>query len=269
MAGRGFGKTRAGAEWVLELARGEPEARIALVGASAAEGRAVMVEGSSGLLALARPREVEAWVPSRGALRFANGAAASLYSGAHPEGLRGSEHHHAWCDELAKRARPEAAWANLRLGERPRALVTTTPRRSVALRAILAVPDTAVTRGAEQRQLAPRRGLGGGDGGGGGRGVRVGAAGAGGRAGGGPRRRAVAAGADREGAGGAGRGGGGAELRPRGGRGGPAGGAGRRRHGVGAGQLERGGRLAGGLGAGGGGGGRGGRGGREGRPGGR
>ena len=151
MAGRGFGKTRAGAEWVSALARAEPRARIALVGASAEDAARVMVEGVSGLLAVARTGEAPLWLRGEGQLVFRSGAKAFVYSGAHPEGLRGPEHHFAWCDELAKWARPGAAWDNLRLGLRlgaaPRALVTTTPRPVAALRAILAHPGTAVTRG--------------------------------------------------------------------------------------------------------------------------
>ena len=151
MAGRGFGKTRAGAEWVSALARAEPKARIALVGASAEDAARVMVEGVSGLLAVARLGEAPVWLRGEGQLVFASGARAFVYSGANPDGLRGPEHHYAWCDELAKWARPDAAWDNLRmglrLGARPRALVTTTPRPVAALRAILAHPGTAVTRG--------------------------------------------------------------------------------------------------------------------------
>jgi phage terminase large subunit-like protein len=153
LAGRGFGKTKAGAEWVSAFARGHPDASIALVAATAEEARNVMVEGRSGLLAAARFEEREAmvWEPSRRRLVFASGARAFLYSAANPEGLRGPEHHIAWCDELAKWRSAETAWRNLRLGlrlgERPRALVTTTPRGVAALKAILAEPRTATSGG--------------------------------------------------------------------------------------------------------------------------
>jgi phage terminase large subunit-like protein len=156
LAGRGFGKTRAGAEWVAEFARANPGAAIALVGATFDEARAVMVEGRSGLLALARTSEREAmlWEPSRRRLRFASGAEAFVYSAANPESLRGPEHHIAWCDELAKWTRGEAAWDNLRLGLRlgtkPRALVTTTPRPVRALKRVLALPGTELTGGASR-----------------------------------------------------------------------------------------------------------------------
>ena len=94
MAGRGFGKTRAGAEWVRSVAEDDPAARIALVAASLGEARSVMVEGESGLLAIApralRPR----FEPSRRLLRWPNGAQAMLYSAGEPESLRGPQHSH-------------------------------------------------------------------------------------------------------------------------------------------------------------------------------
>jgi phage terminase large subunit-like protein len=154
LAGRGFGKTRAGAEWVSAFARAHPEAAIALVGATPDEARAVMVEGRSGLLAVARAEERNAvrWEPSRRRLIFASGAEAFLYSAANPESLRGPEHHLAWCDELAKWRRGQTAWDNLRLGlrlgEKPRALVTTTPKVVPVLKRILALDGTVLTGGA-------------------------------------------------------------------------------------------------------------------------
>jgi phage terminase large subunit-like protein len=161
MAGRGFGKTRAGAEWVLDGVRGSArpqgeagggERRIALVAATVDEVRRVMVEGPSGILACARPDEILDWVPSRGELMFRSGAVATLFSGANPESLRGPQHHLAWCDELAKWRHPGATWdmlqLGLRCGERPRALVTTTPRGGCeALKRILTAEDTVLTGG--------------------------------------------------------------------------------------------------------------------------
>jgi phage terminase large subunit-like protein len=154
LAGRGFGKTRAGAEYVSAFARANPAASVALVGANPAEARAVMVEGRSGLLAVAGAEERAAmrWEPSRRRLVFASGAEAFLYSAADPESLRGPEHHLAWCDELAKWRRAKAAWDNLqlglRLGERPRAVVTTTPRAVPAMAAVLGMEGVVMTGGA-------------------------------------------------------------------------------------------------------------------------
>ena len=150
-AGRGFGKTRAGSEWVSEVARSNGDARIALVAATQADGQRVMIEGPSGLLAVAHHGEEPRWVKGKRELRFSSGAVATLYSAEAGEELRGPEHHFAWCDELAKWRRGEAAWDNLmlgmRLGERPRVVVTTTPRVNAAMQRVLAAPGLAETLG--------------------------------------------------------------------------------------------------------------------------
>ena len=150
-AGRGFGKTRAGAEWVNGVARRVPEARIALVGATADEARRVMVEGPSGVLATARLDMRPAWAASKGEVRWPGGAIATVYSADSPEGLRGPEHHAAWCDELAKWRRGEAAWDNLmmtmRLGKQPQVMVTTTPRSTALMRRVMALPGLHQTTG--------------------------------------------------------------------------------------------------------------------------
>lgn len=151
-AGRGFGKTRAGAEWVSECARERAGARIALISRTADDVRRVMIEGPSGLLAVARPSESLRWSCSTGTLHFSSGAVAHVYSAEAPENLRGPEHDFAWCDELGKWGeRGEASWDNLvmglRRGERPRVLVTTTPRPTRLMRKLLALPDLVETRG--------------------------------------------------------------------------------------------------------------------------
>ena len=158
MAGRGFGKTRAGAEWVHDLAMGEPR-RIALVGASIDEARAVMVEGVSGLLSVARRQRVTLnWEPSLKRLTWPRGTVAELYSGDHADGLRGPEHHYAWCDELAKWREADGAWMNLRMGlrkgPRPRALVTTTPKLIPLLGLISKDKNSVVTGGRTKDNLS-------------------------------------------------------------------------------------------------------------------
>lgn len=95
MAGRGFGKTRSGAEWVRMIADSHPEARIALVSSSLSEARAVMVEGESGLLAICRPDHRPRYEPSLHRVSFASGAQAQPFSAAEPETLRGPQHSHA------------------------------------------------------------------------------------------------------------------------------------------------------------------------------
>jgi phage terminase large subunit-like protein len=152
MAGRGFGKTRAGAEWVLEMAE-TPALRIALVGPTEDETRAVMIEGASGILACAGA-DAPTWEPSLGRLSWANGSRAFVYSAANPESLRGPEHDFAWCDEIGKWPRGETVWDNmmfgLRRGDRPRVLATTTPRPAPLLRALTGPGGAAQTRGRTQ-----------------------------------------------------------------------------------------------------------------------
>lgn len=159
VAGRGFGKTRAGSEWVWARAREDGSARIALVAATIDEVERVMVLGESGLMASARAHEEVRWRAAKGIFHFPSGAEAHAFSAERPEKLRGPQHHHAWCDELGKwpagaragESKAEAAWNNLmlglRLGERPRAIVTTTPRPMPLLKRILDLPRSAVTRG--------------------------------------------------------------------------------------------------------------------------
>ena len=150
-AGRGFGKTRLGAEWVLGQARDHPQARIALVGATLDEARRVMVTGESGILACAPPDEKHRWWASLNELHFASGAVATLFSGANGESFRGPQHHFAWADELGKWKDADGAWDNLqlglRLGDIPRTVVTTTPGHEELLKRIIAQPGTVVTHG--------------------------------------------------------------------------------------------------------------------------
>ena len=149
MAGRGAGKTRAGSEWVHQQVR-DGARRIALVGATAADCRDVMVEGESGLLATASPMDMPLYEPSRRRLTWQSGAIATTYSAEEPDRLRGPQHDAAWCDELAA-WRYGAAWPmlllGLRLGGKPRALVTTTPRPTKLVKELIAQPTTVVTRG--------------------------------------------------------------------------------------------------------------------------
>lgn len=155
LAGRGFGKTRAGAEWVRARAQAEPTARIALVGATLGEARSVMVEGDSGLLAIAPRGMRPQFEPSRRLLTWPNGAQATLYSAGEPDSLRGPQQSHAWCDEIAKwdtaGGKADAAWDNLqlglRLGEQPQVVATTTPRAVPLVKRLLEDDAAQVTRG--------------------------------------------------------------------------------------------------------------------------
>jgi phage terminase large subunit-like protein len=150
LAGRGFGKTRTGAEWILEKARAAGS-RFALVGASLESARAVMVEGESGLLALAPAEAGLRYHPSLHKLSWENGSTARLYSGGEPDGLRGGQFHHGWGDEFAHWPRADETLTNLRLstrlGVRPQLLLTTTPLPLDWLRRLLVEPGVVVTRG--------------------------------------------------------------------------------------------------------------------------
>jgi phage terminase large subunit-like protein len=151
VAGRGHGKTRAGAEWAWARARETPGARIALVAASREEVARVMVEGESGLLACARRGERPRWISSRGLFLFPSGAQGFAYGAAKPGTLRGPQHHFAWCDELVKWNRGDEAWDNLmlglRLGTKPRTIVTTTPLSVPLLKRIVAQERCQTTGG--------------------------------------------------------------------------------------------------------------------------
>jgi phage terminase large subunit-like protein len=153
LAGRGFGKTHAGAEFVHSMA-GQGGKRIALVAPTLDVARAVMVEGESGLLARVPPGAALTWQPHAKRLVWNNGSEARLFSGAEPDGLRGGQFDLAWGDEFAHWARGEEAVMNLRmatrLGGAPRILLTTTPLPLGWLKALIAEPGVVLTRGATQ-----------------------------------------------------------------------------------------------------------------------
>ena len=150
LAGRGWGKTRVGAEQVISWAR-TPKQRLALVAETAADVRDVVVEGESGILVCSPPGFQPRYEPSKRRLTWPNGTIATTYSGDAPEQLRGPQHHHAWCDEVAKWRYAQEAWDNLelglRLGDHPQVVATTTPRPIPLLRQLLADTGTVVTRG--------------------------------------------------------------------------------------------------------------------------
>lgn len=159
LAGRGFGKTRTGAEWVREQVKAGAK-RVGLIAPTASDARDVMVEGESGLLSvcwagdkthngesLGRP----SYEPSKRRLTWANGTIATLFSAEEPERLRGPQHEVLWCDELASwkylRDTWDMAMFGLRLGDRPRTCITTTPKPLPLVKEIVKDPRTVVTRG--------------------------------------------------------------------------------------------------------------------------
>jgi len=158
LAGRGWGKTRTGSEWVRDLAHKHPGCRIALVAETAADARDVIIKGDSGLLSVDPTLSEDSWSPTNRCLTWPNGSKAWTYNATEPDQLRGPQHHFAWVDELAKFRYGEALWDQvvfgLRLGDSPRALVTTTPQPKKVIKALAASPHTRITRGATKDNLA-------------------------------------------------------------------------------------------------------------------
>lgn len=157
LAGRGFGKTRTGAETVRDwmcgttpLGRGT-YGRVALIAETAADARDVLMEGESGLLA-AHPKEFRPlYEPSKRRVTWPNGAVGHIYNATEPDQLRGPQHDCFWADELAKWAKARETWDQLqfglRLGTNPRGVVTTTPRPIEVLLEIMNDESTVVTKG--------------------------------------------------------------------------------------------------------------------------
>ncbi|TVR10457.1 MAG: ATP-binding protein [Salinarimonadaceae bacterium] len=160
LGGRGAGKTRTGAEWVRGMALGAPwltrapVGKFALIGETFADVRDVMIDGPSGLLAIHPRGERPIWTATRRRLEWPNGAVALAFSADDPESLRGPQFEAAWADELGKWRYADAAWDQLqfglRLGARPREVVTTTPRAIPLLRRLLADPSIALSRASTQ-----------------------------------------------------------------------------------------------------------------------
>ena len=151
LAGRGWGKTRCGAEFVRYHVENGLAGRIALIAEDAGDARDVMIEGESGILAISHPKMKPLFVPSKRRLEWPNGAIATIYSDNDPETLRGPQHDLAWVDELAKFRNIESMWSNLmfglRLGQKPRVCVTTTPKPVPMIRKLADDPRVLVTTG--------------------------------------------------------------------------------------------------------------------------
>lgn len=147
-AGRGWGKTRTGAEAVRQWVRTSQYVNIIAPTASAA--RDVMVEGESGILRICSKWERPRYEPSKARLSWPNGATSLIFTADEPDRLRGPQSEKAWCDELAAWRYPEA-WDQvkfgLRLGSNPQAVITTTPRPTQVVREIMADPKTHLTNG--------------------------------------------------------------------------------------------------------------------------
>ncbi len=165
LAGRGFGKTRTGAEWVRQYAYDNPGCLIALIARTAADVRTTMLEGPSGLLSISPPWFTPHHEPSKCKLVWPNGSTALHFSAEEPKGLRGPQFHAAWCDEIAAWSAHDAedekgafvkgvphAWTQLQFGmrlpgSRPRIVATTTPRPVKLIKDLIVDPGTVTTRG--------------------------------------------------------------------------------------------------------------------------
>src|SRR5262249_29795122 len=161
LAGRGWGKTRSGAEWVRNLVETGQARRVAVVAPTAADARNVMVEGKSGVLAICAHWFRPQYEPSKQRLTWPNRAIATLFSAAEPNRIRGPQHDAAWCDEIACWRFPDAfdmLLLGLRLGSNPRVCVTTTPRANALVKRLVEAPTTIRTGGTtyeNRANLAP------------------------------------------------------------------------------------------------------------------
>lgn len=150
LAGRGFGKTRAGAEAVRRVVEKGEAKRIALVAETPADARDIMIEGESGLLNIFPDSQKPVYKPSKRKVVFYNGAVAHIYSAYKPDQLRGVQHHFAWCDELASWKYIETfdnLMMGLRLGDNPRNVITTTPRPIPIIKKLIKEDDTVISKG--------------------------------------------------------------------------------------------------------------------------
>lgn len=157
LAGRGFGKTRTGAETIIKWVKEKTCKRLALVAEDSADARDVMVEGESGILACSTNDFMPKYEPSKRRLTWPNGAVATLFSAEDYDSLRGPQFDGAWCDELCKWRYAQEAWDNLqfglRLGDHPKQIVTTTPRPIKLLKDIILRSDTEITKGNTRENL--------------------------------------------------------------------------------------------------------------------
>lgn len=156
LAGRGWGKTRTGAEWAIRKAR--VQERGALIGPTAADTRDVLVQGESGILACAPATFRPVYEPSKRRLTYPNGAIQMCYSADEPNRLRGPQHHYGWFDEMAAWRYIQESWdmaqLGMRLGDHPQIFVTTTPRPLKLIKQLLKDERTAISRGSTYDNLA-------------------------------------------------------------------------------------------------------------------
>ena len=159
LAGRGFGKTRTGAEWVRQAVK--TSQYVNLIGATADDARDIMIDGESGILAICPYDERPEYKKSERKLIWPNGATSLIFTADEPERLRGKQHGKLWADEVAAWRYPESwtqAKLGLRLGDKPQACLTTTPKPTALIKEIVNDKATHVTKGTtydNKANLAP------------------------------------------------------------------------------------------------------------------
>lgn len=157
-AGRGWGKTRTLGQWVVDKVESGEYKYVSLVGAAADEVRSIMIEGESGILACSPPWFFPYYEPSKKKLTWPNGAVATIYYGSEPDKSRGAQSDLVWMDEIAKWKYPEDTFDNilfgLRLGNNPLCGVSSTPKPTKFIKALLNRDDVIITRGASYDNFA-------------------------------------------------------------------------------------------------------------------
>jgi phage terminase large subunit-like protein len=162
LAGRGFGKTRTGAETVRHWVNRGREQYVNLIGATADDARDIMIDGESGILAVCPRDERPIYKKSERKLIWPNGAESLIFTADEPERLRGKQHSKLWADELAAWRYPESwdqAMFGLRLGLLPQAVITTTPKPTKLVKELAADPDTTMTTGSTKARVSDVKNL--------------------------------------------------------------------------------------------------------------
>jgi len=153
LSGRGWGKTRTGAEWIVWEAIRQPKTRWAVIAKTHADIRDTCFEGESGIISVLKRYGIysdKSYNRSNYSYLLPNGSRIKGFSAEEPDRLRGPQHHGGWCDELAAWDKPDAYDQykfGLRLGNDPRTVITTTPRPTKLIKELVADKNTFVTRG--------------------------------------------------------------------------------------------------------------------------
>ena len=156
LAGRGWGKTKTGAQDISYFGLTNPHSRIAIVAPTFADGRDTCIEGVSGLLQSIPNEFIDNWNRSIGELKLTNGTIYKTFTSEQPDRLRGPQFHRAWCDELGSWKYPETfdqLLFGLRLGKQPQCIITTTPKPNKLIRSLLEAKDIVITRGSTYENI--------------------------------------------------------------------------------------------------------------------